>query len=73
MRKYTESYPLVCVGRILAYPCVVVLRTAAGGVFGVHPGNQSSRLVGRVRRVQKGHPDTCNIQKDFFKYLPQEI
>ena len=58
MCEYTESYPLICVGRILAYPHVAVLRTVAGVAFDVHPGNQSSRLAGWVRRVHKGHAVT---------------
>ena len=48
MREYTELYPLICIGWILTYPHVAVLRTVAGGAFDVHPGNQSSRLAGQV-------------------------
>ena len=59
MHEYTESYPLICIGWTLSpTPHVAVLRTVAGGAFDEHLGNQSSRLVGLVWRVHKGHTVT---------------
>ena len=69
MREYTELYPLTCIGRILAYPRVAVLRTITGGAFDVHPGNQSSRLAGRVRQVHKGHTVTHILHNQQFNLL----
>ena len=54
MCEYTESYPLVCVGWILAYPSCGGPQDRRRRVFDVHLGNQSSRLVGQVWRVHKG-------------------
>ena len=62
MREYTESYPTVCVGRILAYPLYGGPQDRRQRAFDVHSGNQSSRLVARVRRVHKGHTMTYGHQ-----------
>ena len=59
MREYTELYPLVCVGRIFAYPSYGGPQDRRRRAFDIHSGYQSSRLVARVRRVHKGHRDTC--------------
>ena len=58
MREYTESYPTVCIGRILAYPSYGSPQDRHRRAFDVHSGNQSSRLVAWVRRVHKGHTVT---------------
>ena len=58
MREYTESYPTVYVGQILAYPSYGGPRDRRQRAFDVHLGNQSSRLVSRVRRVHKSHTVT---------------
>ena len=67
MCEYTESYPTVCVGRILAYPSYGGPRDRRRGAFDVHLGNQSSRLVSRVRRVHKGHTVTHVKQHSIFR------
>ena len=61
MREYTESYPLICVGQILAYPSYGGPQDRCQRAFDIHSGNQSSRLVARVRRVHKGHTVTYVI------------
>ena len=58
MRKYTESYPTVCIGRIIAYPLYSSPQDCRRRAFDIHLGNQSIKLVSRVRRVQKGHTVT---------------
>ena len=58
MCEYTELYPTICVGWILAYPSYGGPQDRRWRAFDVHLGNQSSRLVSRVRRVQKGHTVT---------------
>ena len=61
MRKYMESYPTICVGRILTYPSYGGPQDCRRRAFDVHSDNQSTRLVSRVRRVQKGHTVTYII------------
>ena len=61
MHEYTESYPTVCVGQILAYPSYGSPQDCHWRAFDVHLGNQSSRLVSRVRQVQKGHTVTHSL------------
>ena len=58
MCKYTEPYPLICVGQILAYPLYGGPQDHRRRAFDLHSGNQSSRLVARVRQVHKGHTVT---------------
>ena len=49
MCKYTELYPLVCVGRILEYLLEGSPQDHHRKAFDVHSDNQSSRLVAWVR------------------------
>ena len=63
MQEYMESYPLICVGWILAYPSYGGPRDHRRRAFDIHSGNQSSRLVDRVLRVHKGHTVTYVIGK----------
>ena len=58
MCKYTESYPLVCIGWILTYSSYGSPQDHHWRAFNVHSGNQSSRLVARVQQVHKGHTVT---------------
>ena len=60
MREYTESYPTICIGRILAYPLYGSPQDRHWRAFDVHSDNQSSRLVSWVWRVQKGHTMTLS-------------
>ena len=45
MHKYMESYPTICVGRILTYPLYGGPQDHRRRAIDVHLGNQSSRLV----------------------------
>ena len=58
MREYTELYPTVCIGQILAYPLYGGPQDCRQRAFDILSGNQSRRLVSWVRRVQKGHTVT---------------
>ena len=73
MHEYTESYPTICVGRILAYPSYGGPQDRRRRAFDVHSDNQSSRLVSRVRRVQKGHTMTHRNQLRRHKLDPQAV
>ena len=67
MREYTESYPTVYIGQILAYPLYGGPQDHHQRAFNVHPGNQSSSIVSRVRQVQKGH--TVTYIQDFSRVI----
>ena len=71
MWEYTESYPTICIGRILAYCLYGGPQDHCRRVFDVHSDNQSNRLGSRVWRVQKGHTVTHNKrpQSHFFTFL----
>ena len=55
IRSHIQPY---AVGQILAYPSCGGLQDWRQRAFDVHSGNQSTRLVARMRRVQKGHTVT---------------
>ncbi len=66
MCEYMELYPTVCLEQILAYPSYGSPQDHCWGAFDVHLGNQSSRLVAWVRRVQKGH--TVTYGPKYFQF-----
>ena len=64
MRKYTESYPTICVGRILTYPSYGSLQDCHQRAFDVHLGDQSSRLVAwDAASAKRSH---CDIYYHLF-------
>ena len=60
MHEYTELYPLKYVGWILTYPSEGSSQDRRQKAFGIHSGNQSSRLVAQVQQVHKGHTVTIS-------------